>query len=120
MSYESSQLSPHMGTHGTHREVFVSIPESSEPPRNRRISDVTDPRVGNQVKERLNRSLKERSTNAQVWRSYRQVWSSWMQGAKTPVRVQMNWGAICALAVTVMVGAGFWTGLGFLVARLWK
>jgi hypothetical protein len=119
MSYESSQLSPHMGTHSTHREVFVSVPEKDKPPR-RRISDVTDPQVGAQVRERLNRSLNARSTNAQVWHSYRQVWRSWMQGAKTPVRLQMNWSAICAMAATVVVGAGFWTGLGFLVARLWK
>jgi hypothetical protein len=119
MSYESSQLSPHMGTHSSHREVFVQIPEKNQPPRNRRSSDVTDRQVSDQVKERLSR-LNQGSANSQVWRSYRQVWRSWMQGAKTPVRVQMNWGAICALAATVVVGAGFWTGLGFLVARLWK
>lgn len=119
MSYESSQLSPHIGTRSTHREVYVSTPEKNDPPRNRRISDVTDRQIGDQVKERLSR-LNASSGNAQVWQSYRQVWRSWMRGAKTPVRVQMNWTAICALGVTVMVGAGFWTGLGFLVARLWK
>ena len=118
MSYESSQLSPHMGTRSTQREVYVSVSEKNDPPR-RRSSDVTDRQVGDQVKERL-RSLNASSKNVQVWRSYAEVWRSWMQGGKTPVRVQMNWTAICALAATVMVGAGFWTGLGFLVARLWK
>jgi len=33
---------------------------------------------------------------------------------------RIKWNSILGLALTVVVGASFWTGLGFLVARLWK
>jgi hypothetical protein len=83
-----------MGTRSTQREVYVHTPLSDPP---------------------------DRSVNVQIWRSYTQIWRSWLQvGTKTPLRVQLKWGAICALAVTVAIGAGFWTAVGFLVARLWK
>jgi hypothetical protein len=32
----------------------------------------------------------------------------------------INWGAFFGLAITIGIGAGFWTGVGFLVARLWR
>jgi hypothetical protein len=28
-----------------------------------------------------------------------------------------NWGSLFGLAITVVIGAGFWTGIGLLVAR---
>jgi hypothetical protein len=31
-----------------------------------------------------------------------------------------NWGSFFGLAITLVVGASFWTAVGLLIARLWK
>jgi len=52
-----------------------------------------------------------------------QFWRSWLQHNSNPKRSDcglMSWGTIFGLAFTVVVGATFWTGIGFLVARFWK
>lgn len=52
-----------------------------------------------------------------------QFWRSWLQHNANPHRSAcglMNWGTVFGLALTVVVGASFWTGVGLLVARLWK
>jgi hypothetical protein len=52
-----------------------------------------------------------------------QFWRSWLQHNANPHRSAcglMSWGTVFGLALTVVVGASFWTGVGFLVARLWK
>lgn len=52
-----------------------------------------------------------------------QSWRSWL---KRDAKLQlsrsrvMNWATILGLALTVIVGATFWTAVGFFVARLWK
>ncbi len=33
---------------------------------------------------------------------------------------RLNWNLILGLAAVVAVSAGFWAGVGFLVARVWK
>jgi hypothetical protein len=35
-------------------------------------------------------------------------------------RERTNWGAIYGLALSLVVSAGFWTGVGLLVERVWK
>jgi len=32
----------------------------------------------------------------------------------------INWGTVFGLTLTVIIGASFWTGVGMLLARLWK
>ena len=32
----------------------------------------------------------------------------------------LNWYAVLGLALAVAVGAGFWTGVGLIAARLWR
>jgi hypothetical protein len=89
MSYEASQLSPHMGTRSSHREVFVHPPSYGPA---------------------------ETSWDAKFWRSL-------FQRSQEPSRANpgfMNWGTVFGLTITVLIGASFWTGIGLLVARLWK
>lgn len=31
-----------------------------------------------------------------------------------------NWGSLFGLAITLVIGASFWTGVGLLIVRLWK
>jgi hypothetical protein len=33
---------------------------------------------------------------------------------------RINWGAISGLALALAISAGFWTGLGLLLERVWK
>ncbi len=89
MSYEASQLSPHMGTRSSHREVFVRA---------------------------TSRRPEEGSWDAQFWR----FWFQRKPELAKPKNGFMNWGTIFGLAITVAIGATFWTGIGLLVARLWK
>ena len=52
-----------------------------------------------------------------------QFWRTWLQHNANPHRSAcglMNWGTVFGLALTVVVGASFWTGVGLLLARLWK
>jgi hypothetical protein len=32
----------------------------------------------------------------------------------------INWGTLLGLAITIGIGAGFWTGVGLLIARFWR
>jgi|HubBroStandDraft_6_1064221.scaffolds.fasta_scaffold22211_1 hypothetical protein len=92
MSYVASQLSPHMGTHT--REVFVHAESEgawNSPP----WLPWNDRRGKNAAKPFADQG--ELSSPALV-----------------------NWGTVLGLALTVSVGAAFWTGVGLVVARLWK
>jgi hypothetical protein len=32
----------------------------------------------------------------------------------------INWGTLLGLVITIGIGAGFWTGVGLLIARFWR
>jgi len=48
--------------------------------------------------------------------------SSWLGDDKDPVnsRAHINWGAVTGLAISLVIGGGFWAVLGLMVARLLK
>jgi hypothetical protein len=91
MSYKTSQLFPPMVTRVAQREIFVQPPSSDIPQHS----------------------------------SYTQFWRAWLEpnrGLDNSRRTapSMKWRTVFAIAGTVVVGAGFWTALGFFVARIWK
>jgi hypothetical protein len=45
---------------------------------------------------------------------------SWIKNEDGEQRERTNWGAIYGLALSLVVSAGFWTGVGLLVERVWK
>jgi len=52
-----------------------------------------------------------------------QFWRSWMEYNATHERKlgsRLNWNALFGLAVTISVSAAFWTGMGFLIAHVWR
>lgn len=55
--------------------------------------------------------------NMQFWRSWLELDSEDDQKAGPG---QVRWNAILGLALMIGISAGFWTGMGFLVAHLWK
>jgi hypothetical protein len=52
-----------------------------------------------------------------------QPFHSWLANspdADRYTRRSVHWGKMLGLALTVVTGATFWTGVGLLVAHLWK
>ena len=53
-----------------------------------------------------------------------QFWRSWLEldsevdKAKTPTHIR--WNAVLGLVVVVGISASFWTGVGLLVAHIWR
>jgi hypothetical protein len=49
---------------------------------------------------------------------------SWFEGDSgadaTRVQGRINWNTLMGLALVLGVSTGFWTGVGLLIARLWK
>jgi hypothetical protein len=49
---------------------------------------------------------------------------SWFENStnrtENPVPHRINWGAILGLALSVTVSVGFWGGVVWIVARVWK
>jgi hypothetical protein len=63
------------------------------------------------------------SASAQDFANF-QLWRSWLEfdselDDKWP-RSRVNWYAVLGFAVTLGVSAAFWTGVGVLVAQIWK
>jgi hypothetical protein len=50
-----------------------------------------------------------------------QVWRSWVEYSSADEdRSVFNRNAVLGFAITLGVSAGFWTGVGLTVARIWK
>ncbi len=52
-----------------------------------------------------------------------QFWRSWLEyntGDERKFRWHLNWNVVFGLAVTVSVSAAFWTGVGLLIAHVWR
>jgi hypothetical protein len=45
---------------------------------------------------------------------------SWIEDDESNAPKRTNWGAISGLALSVVVSAGFWTGLAVLIQRVWR
>ena len=90
MSYRISQLSPQTSTHGMNMRIAVRGPWSDPP---------------------------EGLRNMQFWRSWLELDSE--EDEKTG-QGRVRWNAILGLALMVGISAGFWAGVGFLVAHLGK
>jgi len=61
-------------------------------------------------------NLPEKFPDMQFWRSWLEFDSE--QANERDSRSRVNWNAILGLAVMFGIGAGFWTGVGLLIARL--
>jgi hypothetical protein len=55
--------------------------------------------------------------NMQFWRSRIEYYPS-LDEDRTPSRI--NWYAVLGIVITFGISAGFWTGIGFAVANIWK
>ncbi len=87
MSYKISQLSPH-STNAKSLRVVIETP-STDPPQGFR--------------------------NMQFWRSWLEYDSK--QPNQESSRSRLNWNVVLGLAAVVGISAGFWTGVGLLIAR---
>ncbi|MGA2099720.1 MAG: hypothetical protein ABSG34_01395 [Candidatus Sulfotelmatobacter sp.] len=45
---------------------------------------------------------------------------SWIEDEDSDTTKRTNWGAISGLALSVVISAGFWTGLALLIQRVWR
>jgi hypothetical protein len=88
LSYRISQLSP-QSTHGLNWKVAVHGPWSDRP---------------------------ENLREAHIWRSWLELDSQYLEEAEPRSRV--NWNAIAGIGIVMVLCAGFWAGIGWLVARL--
>jgi len=87
MSYRVSQLSP-QSTNGSNLKISVQGPWS-DPPENHR--------------------------GMQVWRSWIELDSEEVEEKGSASG--LNWNALLGLVAVVGISAGFWTGVGLLIAR---
>lgn len=88
MSYRISQLSPH-STNAKRLRVVIETPSADSPQGFR---------------------------NMQFWRSWLEFDSE--QADQRSSRSRLNWNVVLGLVAVAGISAGFWTGVGLLIARL--
>ena len=90
MSYKLLQLSPQTSTRGTSMKIAIEGPWSAPP--------------GN-------------SRDVQFLRSWLEYDSELDEDV---AKGRFNWGTISGMALAFVVSAGFWAGVGLIVARIWR
>jgi hypothetical protein len=45
---------------------------------------------------------------------------SWIENEDNSAQERTNWGAISGLALSIVIGASFWTGIALLIERVWR